>query len=146
MGGTKGSHIVLDHPELLAAATAGEIFFEHNDGRIVLIYPLAGRVLVGTTDLEHDMARTPSAPRTEIDYFFDLVEHVFPDITVDRSQIVFRFSGVRPLPRHDASRPASSPATTASSPARSRRAAGRRHRCSAWSAASGPPSAPSPST
>ena len=56
MGGTKGSHIVLDHPELLAATGGRELFFEHRDGRIVLIYPLKGRVLVGTTDLEHDMA------------------------------------------------------------------------------------------
>jgi len=101
MGGTKGSHIVLDHPELLAATGGGEIFFENNDGRIVLIYPLAGRVLIGTTDLEHDMREPIRTTEDEIDYFFDLVSHVFPDITVDRSHIVFRFSGVRPLPRHD---------------------------------------------
>ncbi|POH69810.1 FAD-dependent oxidoreductase [Cryobacterium zongtaii] len=101
MGGTKGSHIVLDHPELLAATGGGEIFFENNDGRIVLIYPLAGRVLIGTTDLEHDMTQPIRTTEDEIDYFFDLVKHVFPDIVVDRSHIVFRFSGVRPLPRHD---------------------------------------------
>jgi glycerol-3-phosphate dehydrogenase len=101
MGGTKGSHIVLDHPELLAATGGGEIFFENNDGRIVLIYPLAGRVLIGTTDLEHDMSQPIRTTEDEIDYFFDLVKHVFPDIEVNRSHIVFRFSGVRPLPRHD---------------------------------------------
>jgi glycerol-3-phosphate dehydrogenase len=101
MGGTKGSHIVLDHPELLAATGGGEIFFENNDGRIVLIYPLAGRVLIGTTDLEHDMTQPIRTTEDEIDYFFDLVKHVFPDIVVDRSHIVFRFAGVRPLPRHD---------------------------------------------
>jgi glycerol-3-phosphate dehydrogenase len=101
MGGTKGSHIVLDHPELLAATGGGEIFFENNDGRIVLIYPLAGRVLIGTTDLEHDMTQPIRTTEDEIDYFFDLVKHVFPDIEVNRSHIVFRFSGVRPLPRHD---------------------------------------------
>jgi glycerol-3-phosphate dehydrogenase len=101
MGGTKGSHIVLDHPELLAATGGGEIFFENSDGRIVLIYPLAGRVLIGTTDLEHDMTQPIRTTEDEIDYFFDLVKHVFPDIVVDRSHIVFRFAGVRPLPRHD---------------------------------------------
>ncbi|MCO4256064.1 FAD-dependent oxidoreductase [Pseudarthrobacter sp. HLT1-5] len=31
MGGTKGSHIVLDHPELLNACNGREIFFEHTD-------------------------------------------------------------------------------------------------------------------
>ena len=101
MGGTKGSHVVLDNPELLAATGGREIFFEHEDGRIVLIYPLKGRVLVGTTDLEHDMSKPIRCTEPEIDYFFDLVAHVFPTVKVDRSHIVFRFAGVRPLPRHD---------------------------------------------
>jgi glycerol-3-phosphate dehydrogenase len=101
MGGTKGSHIVLDNPALLEATGGREIFFEHEDGRIVLIYPLKGRVLVGTTDLEHDMTQPIRCTEAEVDYFFELVAHVFPQIPVDRSEIVFRFSGVRPLPRHD---------------------------------------------
>lgn len=105
MGGTKGSHIVLDHPELLEATGGREIFFEHEDGRIVLIYPLKGRVMVGTTDLEHDMREPAVCTEEEVDYFFDLVAHVFPGIRVDRSQIVYRFSGVRPLPRHDDTQP-----------------------------------------
>lgn len=105
MGGTKGSHIVLDHPELLAATDGREIFFEHEDGRIVLIYPLKGRVMVGTTDLEHDMREPAVCTEAEVDYFFELIGHVFPGITVDRSQIVYRFSGVRPLPTHDDTQP-----------------------------------------
>jgi glycerol-3-phosphate dehydrogenase len=100
MGGTKGSHIVLDHEELLAATGGRELFFEHSDGRIVLIYPLKGRVLVGTTDLEHDLHDPPVCTEAEVDYFFDLIGHVFPGIRVDRSQIVHRFAGVRPLPGH----------------------------------------------
>jgi len=47
LGGTKGSHIVMDNPELLQACHGREIFFENSDGRIVLMYPLLGRVLVG---------------------------------------------------------------------------------------------------
>ncbi|TDN87821.1 glycerol-3-phosphate dehydrogenase/oxidase [Microbacterium sp. BK668] len=100
MGGTKGSHIVLDHPELLEATAGRELFFEGSDGRIVLIYPLKGRVLVGTTDLEHDMADPIVCTEEEVDYFIDLIGQVLPDIAVDRSQIVYRFSGVRPLPGH----------------------------------------------
>ena len=78
MGGTKGSHIVLDHPELLAATGGRELFFEHKDGRIVLIYPLKGRVLVGTTDLEHDMRDPIVCTEAEVDYFIDLVGYVLP--------------------------------------------------------------------
>lgn len=105
MGGTKGSHIVLDHPGLLAACKGREIFFEHTDGRIVLIYPMGDRVLVGTTDVDADMSRDAVCTDEEIDYFFDLIGHVFPGIAVNRGQIVYTFSGVRPLPRHDATQP-----------------------------------------
>ncbi|HET8879322.1 MAG TPA: glycerol-3-phosphate dehydrogenase/oxidase, partial [Arthrobacter sp.] len=105
MGGTKGSHIVLDHPELLAACQGREIFFEHTDGRIVLIYPMGDRVLVGTTDVDADMAEDAVCTDAEIDYFFDLIGHVFPDLPVSREQIVYTFAGVRPLPKHDATQP-----------------------------------------
>ncbi|HKU31194.1 MAG TPA: glycerol-3-phosphate dehydrogenase/oxidase [Arthrobacter sp.] len=105
MGGTKGSHIVLDHPELLAACNGREIFFEHTDGRIVLIYPMGDRVLVGTTDVDADMSEDAVCTEAEIDYFFDLVGHVFPSISVNRDQIVYSFAGVRPLPRHDETQP-----------------------------------------
>ncbi|WP_084157302.1 glycerol-3-phosphate dehydrogenase/oxidase [Haematomicrobium sanguinis] len=105
MGGTKGSHIVLDHPELLAATRGREIFFEHSDGRIVLIYPMGDRILVGTTDIDADMDTPAVCTEEEVDYFFDLIHHVFPAIRVTREDIVYRFSGVRPLPRHDDTQP-----------------------------------------
>jgi len=104
-GGTKGSHIVLDHPELLEATGGREIFFEHEDGRIVLIYPMLGRVLVGTTDLEHDMNEPAVCTDEEVQYFFDLIHHVFPGIKATEDQIVYKFSGVRPLPNHDDTAP-----------------------------------------
>ena len=100
MGGTKGSHIVLDNPELLAATGGREIFFEHEDGRIVLIYPLKGKVMVGTTDIDADPSQPAICTDDEVDYFFDLVKHVFPGVAVDRGDIVYRFSGIRPLPGH----------------------------------------------
>lgn len=105
MGGTKGSHIVLDHPELLKACNGTEIFFEHVDGRIVLIYPMGDRVLVGTTDIDVDVTEQAVCTDEEIDYFFELIGHVFPDITVAKEDIVYSFSGVRPLPRHDETQP-----------------------------------------
>ncbi|WP_372699210.1 FAD-dependent oxidoreductase [Arthrobacter sp. JSM 101049] len=105
MGGTKGSHIVLDSPELLAACGGREIFFEHSDGRIVLVYPMGDRVLVGTTDLEADMDEPARCTDAEVDYFFELIGHVFPGVAVSRDEIVYRFSGVRPLPRHDDTQP-----------------------------------------
>ena len=98
MGGTKGSHIVVDHPELFTACKGREIFFENSDGRIVLIYPVQGLVLIGTTDLPIDNPDDAVCTEEEVDYFIDLVRHVFPHYPLDRSHIVYRYSGVRPLP------------------------------------------------
>ena len=98
IGGTKGSHIILDHPELREAIGEHEFFFENKDGRIVLIFPMMDRVLIGTSDIRIDDPDDVVVTEEEIDYFFELVHRVFPNIKVDRSQIVFTFSGVRPLP------------------------------------------------
>ena len=98
MGGTKGSHIVLDNPTLFEACDGREIFFENSDGRIVLLYPIMNRVLVGTTDIPVDMNEEIVCTDEEVDYFFDLVSRVFPSIDINHSQIVYRYSGVRPLP------------------------------------------------
>ncbi len=105
MGGTKGSHIVVDNAELLEATKGREIFFENNDGRIVLIYPLKGRVLIGTTDIDADPSEPAVCTEEEVDYFFDLVKHVFPQIELNRDHIVYRYSGFRPLPRHEDTAP-----------------------------------------
>ncbi|GAA1132786.1 glycerol-3-phosphate dehydrogenase/oxidase [Arthrobacter flavus] len=105
MGGTKGSHIVLDHPELLAACAGREIFFEHTDGRIVLVYPIGDRVLVGTTDIDTDVDAPAVCTPEEVDYFIELIGHVFPAIVVEPGHVVYSFSGVRPLPRHDDTQP-----------------------------------------
>ncbi len=102
IGGTKGSHLILDHPELYEAANGSEIFFENDDGRIVLIFPYMGRVMVGTTDIRIDNPDDAVCTDEEIDYILGLIDKVFPTITVDPSQIVFTFSGVRPLPYSDA--------------------------------------------
>lgn len=98
MGGTKGSHIVLDNPTLFEACDGREIFFENSDGRIVLMYPIMNRVLVGTTDIPVDMRDDIVCTDEEVEYFFDLVSRVFPHIETHHSQIVYRYSGVRPLP------------------------------------------------
>ncbi|MEZ4658807.1 MAG: glycerol-3-phosphate dehydrogenase/oxidase [Caldilineaceae bacterium] len=98
IGGTKGSHLVLHHPELRQAIGEHEFFFENADGRIVLICPLLERVLVGTSDIRLDDPDQAVCTDDEIDYFLGMVKRVFPNIGVMREQIVFTFSGVRPLP------------------------------------------------
>jgi glycerol-3-phosphate dehydrogenase len=101
IGGTKGSHLILDNPELRNAIGENEFFFENNDGRIVLIFPLRDKVLIGTSDLPIEDPDTARCTKEEVDYFLDMVKIIFPDIPVRREQIIYQFSGVRPLPISD---------------------------------------------
>jgi len=97
VGGTKGSHLVIDHPEIRKAIRDNEIFFENKDGRIVLIFPFYDKLIVGTTDLPIDDPDSARCTPDEEKYFFEMVSRVFPSLKLDKKNIVFRFSGVRPL-------------------------------------------------
>jgi glycerol-3-phosphate dehydrogenase len=103
IGGTKGSHMLIDNPELHEILHGNEMFFENKDGRICLIFPLMDKVILGTTDIRSEIP-DPVCTDEEINYMIELVSYVFPDIKIDRSQIVFHFCGVRPLPHSSASR------------------------------------------
>jgi glycerol-3-phosphate dehydrogenase len=105
IGGTKGSHLVVDHPDLYAATQGQEIFFENLDGRITLFFPLEDRVLMGTTDIPVDSPEDAICTPEETDYILGMVEKVFPKINVTHDDIVFKFCGVRPLPASDVDRP-----------------------------------------
>lgn len=97
IGGTKGTHLVVDNPELRTAIGGNEFFFENSDGRIVLIFPLQDRVLIGTSDIKIDNPDDARCTDDEIEYFISMIGRVFPSIKLTRDQIVFWFSGVRPL-------------------------------------------------
>ncbi len=99
IGGTKGSHLIVNHPELRQAIGDHEVFFEYSDGRIVLIFPyLDEQVMIGSTDIRIDNPDQALCTEEEIDYILGMVPRVFPEIKVSKDQIVFQFSGVRPLP------------------------------------------------
>lgn len=97
IGGTKGSHIIVKNPELKKAIGNKEFFFENKDGRIVLLLPFFDKVIIGTSDLPIDDPDGAVCTPEEEAYFIDLVKRVFPEIPILPEQIVFRFSGVRPL-------------------------------------------------
>jgi glycerol-3-phosphate dehydrogenase len=78
------------------------MFFQNADGRITLFFPLMDRVLIGTTDIRVDDAEEAVCSDDEIAYMLDMIKIVFPAIIVDRTHVVFTFSGVRPLPRSEA--------------------------------------------
>src|SRR5208283_4923940 len=104
IGGTKGSHVVLDHPELVEAAGDEMIYFVNRDGRMCMFYAVHGKIIAGATDIP---AEDPEAAcsEAEVDYILEAMRLAFPSVRVNRSHVVFRFSGVRPLPRSDALTP-----------------------------------------
>ncbi len=102
IGGTKGSHLILDNPELYEALNGNEFFFENHDGRIVLLLPYMGKVMAGTTDIRIEDPDEATVTDDEIEYILGMIPHVFPTINVDASQVVFQFSGVRPLAASEA--------------------------------------------
>jgi glycerol-3-phosphate dehydrogenase len=104
IGGTKGSHIVLDHRALAEAMGEEMIYFVNRDGRICIFYVVHGRIIAGSTDIPTD---DPDAvcDEAEVDYILEAMRNAFPAIPANRSHVVFRFCGVRPLPRSSALTP-----------------------------------------
>jgi glycerol-3-phosphate dehydrogenase len=105
IGGTKGSHILLKHDELVESLAGRMLYFEADDGRICLVYAYLGRALVGSTDLPADNPDTVQCESDEIDYLLASLRALLPGMTFERDQIVYAYSGVRPLPASDASVP-----------------------------------------
>ncbi len=102
IGGTKGSHLVLDHPELLEATQGEMLYFINQDGRICIFYPFYDKVIAGSTDLPVKDPDSAYCDDDETDYILDSIRMVFPKLAVGHDDIVFKFSGVRPLPSSNA--------------------------------------------
>jgi glycerol-3-phosphate dehydrogenase len=97
IGGTKGSHLVVD-PFPGAPETA--LYVEaQEDGRPYFIVPWNGRYLIGTTDIryEGDLDHV-EASEEEINYLIEETNRVIPEAGLTRDDVLFTYSGVRPLP------------------------------------------------
>jgi glycerol-3-phosphate dehydrogenase len=97
IGGTKGSHIIVD-PFPGAPRTA--LYVEaREDGRPYFILPWNGRYLIGTTDIRYEGdLDLVVADDEEIDYLINETNHVIPEANLTRDDVLFTYSGVRPLP------------------------------------------------
>jgi glycerol-3-phosphate dehydrogenase len=105
IGGTKGSHILLDHSELVRVLAGRMIYFEADDGRICLVYDYLGKALVGSTDIPADDPDAVRCEDAEIDYLLASLRSLLPGLAFGRDQIVYAYSGIRPLPASDATVP-----------------------------------------
>jgi glycerol-3-phosphate dehydrogenase len=102
IGGTMGSHLIVDNPGLYRALNGQMIYYENEDGRICIAFPYLGKVLVGSTDVRIDDPDAAVASAAEQDYILASLSVIFPGIVIGPNEIVFRFAGVRPLPASEA--------------------------------------------
>ncbi|MDP8939126.1 MAG: glycerol-3-phosphate dehydrogenase/oxidase, partial [Actinomycetota bacterium] len=97
IGGTKGSHIVVD-PFPGAPETALYVEAE-SDGRPYFIVPWNGRYLIGTTDIRYDGDLDHvEADDEEIEYLINETNRTIPGANLGIEDVLFTYSGVRPLP------------------------------------------------
>lgn len=101
VSGTKGSHVILDNTPLHDALAGHMVFFDNADGRVCILFPYLGKVLAGATDIRVEKAERVRCEDAERDYILDSVRRVFPKIAVGADDVVFSYSGIRPLPRSD---------------------------------------------
>lgn len=96
IGGTKGSHLVVDRLDTLSDQA---LYFEANDGRPIFVVPWNGFHLVGTTDLRFE--GDPGEARIsegEIAYLLKETSALLPGVDLARDHVRYAYSGVRPLP------------------------------------------------
>lgn len=96
-GGTKGSHLIVDP---FPGGPNDVVYYESKkDGRLVLVIPWMGRYMIGTTDIRFD--NDPGEARcsvAEMDYLLGEVNQLIPQANLTAHDVLFTFSGVRPLP------------------------------------------------
>ena len=97
IGGSKGSHLIVD---AFPGAPRDVVYYEsQTDGRLVLVIPWMGRYLIGTTD--HLFDADPDAARCEpdeVEYLLTEVNTLMPEANLTVSDVLYTYSGVRPLP------------------------------------------------
>ncbi len=106
MGGTKGSHIIVNQ----FPGTVDEGFYVEakSDGRPFFILPWLDKYLIGTTDLEFEgNLEQIKASNAEVDYLLTETNNIFPTANLTRKDVLFTYSGVRPLPNQEGKKPGS---------------------------------------
>jgi glycerol-3-phosphate dehydrogenase len=96
IGGTKGSHIIVAP---FSGAPASAIYVEaKTDHRPFFIIPWNRHYLIGTTDIPYagDLDRV-NIEDEEIDYLLRETNRVIPGAALGRKDILYTYSGVRPL-------------------------------------------------
>lgn len=96
--GTKGSHIIVKHRDLFAQLKGHMVFYENPEGRVCILFPYYDNILIGSTDIPVSDPDSVTCTEDEIRYMLDSLKAIFPNVVIHQDDIVYQFSGVRPLP------------------------------------------------
>jgi glycerol-3-phosphate dehydrogenase len=102
IGGTKGSHVVV---RCFEGAPSTALYTEAvEDARPFFVLPWDEKLLIGTTDERYagDLERVEASTR-EVEYLLRETKRVLPAANLSRADVLYTYSGVRPLPRVAAS-------------------------------------------
>lgn len=97
IGGTKGSHIVVDP---FPGAPSDALYIEASqDGRPYFIIPWNGLYLIGTTDIRYDGDLDRIVPTDdEVEYLLHETNLAIPSASLERGDVRYAYAGLRPLP------------------------------------------------
>ncbi len=96
----QGTHILLDRDQ-----SQGIYYLESpSDKRAIFSMPWKNKTLVGTTETRYDGDPAKATPtEDEINYLIAAYNHYFPTRSIDKSDILSSFAGLRVLPREEKS-------------------------------------------
>lgn len=98
MGGTKGTHLVLD-PFPGAPVDCALYYEAMADGRPMMVIPWLGRYIIGATDVRfHGDLDRASMDAEERDYILRETNRVIPEARLTAEHVLWSYTGVRPLP------------------------------------------------
>ncbi len=93
----RGSHLIFPFQRL--PVTRAVSFLHPRDGRPVFAIPWEGAVLFGTTDVDHGarLQTDPSISSAEVEYLFEGLQFVFPELGLTPEDVMSSYSGLRPV-------------------------------------------------
>ena len=97
IGGTKGSHLIV--PPFSGAPEIAIYVEAKTDRRPFFVIPWNNNYLIGTTDIRYEGELDEvRIVEDEIQYLLGATNAVFPNAQLKRSDILYSYSGIRPLP------------------------------------------------
>ena len=93
---SKGTHIVISHTKFPLQQAL--YYDDYEKKRMIFAIPKGNTTYVGTTDLEYTGDKNKiNSSRSEINYLIKTLQSVFPQLTIDVSDVISSWVGVRPL-------------------------------------------------